>query len=216
MKTVGNLIKEARFRKNYSREKLSEITHIRVSFITAIENATWENLPEFSIVTGFVKTISHFLNIDANQAISLLRRDYPPKMKDSVAMLANDRQGPKTKEINKKFVWGPRLTFLAGILAVILIVLAYLGFQYKKFNSPPYLFVSQPTQNQKVTGFLLQVAGKTDPDATVTVNDQPVVLDSNGNFSTQIDLSKNTREVKIVAKSRSGKETVIMRSIINS
>ncbi|SRR6266404_4455755 len=213
MKTVGDLIQEARLAKGYSKEKLGEITHIRASFITAIEKADWEALPEFAVTLGFIKSIAHFLDMSENQATSVFKRDYPPKLKGFLDSARNDMNGPRSKEIGKKFRWGPRLTFLAGVLIVISIVLGYLGFQYRKFNMPPSLTVSEPTQNQVITGSFLTVKGKTDSDAVVLVNDQPVTIDGSGYFSTQIDVAKSTAYVKVTAKSRGGKVTIISRTI---
>jgi transcriptional regulator with XRE-family HTH domain len=209
MQTVGNLIKEARFRKGYSRQKLGELTHIKTNFITAIETANWEELPDFNIVLGFVKVITHFLNINELQAVSIFRREYPTSILSSRRLVVH--QG--LKGIGKRFIWGPRFTFLAGVLIVILVVLFYLGFQYKKFSAPPTLLIIEPKESQIISSNTLQVNGKTDPDVTITVNNQPVIVNSDGSFSDQIDVNKNMTEIKIIAKSRSGKETVVTRRI---
>ncbi len=211
MKTVGDLIQEARLSKNYSKEKLGEVTHIRTSFITAIEKADWEVLPEFAVTLGFVKSIAHFLDIPENQATSIFKREYPPKLRDSIELKGTSDD--RSKEIGRKFMWGPRLTFLTAVLLIVLVVLGYLGFQYRRFNSPPSLTVNEPTQNEIVSAFTLVVKGKTEMDAIVLVNDQPVTTDSNGNFSTQIDVNTNTNMVKVIAKSRSGRVTTITRTI---
>lgn len=208
MQTVGNLIKEARFRKGYSRQKLGELTHIKTSFINAIETANWEELPDFNIVLGFVKVITHFLNINELQAVSVFRREYPTSLLGSAKTVNLPSKG-----IGKRFVWGPRFTFLAGVLIVILVVLSYLGFQYGKFSAPPTLLITEPKEGQIISRNTLQVNGKTDSDVTITVNNQPVIVNSDGSFSDQIDVNKNMTEIKIVAKSRGGKETVVTRKI---
>lgn len=203
MKTAGQLIRETRLKKNLSRNELGEMTHIRTSFITAIEESKWNSLPDLSIVTGFVKSISHFLDIDDNLSIALLKREYklPQLVKE------------KSQKYGKTFVWGPRLTFLLSIVIIIAIVVGYLGLQYKKFNSPPKLTVDQPVAGQKVQEGVLTVIGSTDQDATVEINNQPIVIESNGNFVAQIQVNENTTQIKVVAKSRSGKETVLSRTI---
>ncbi len=206
MKTVGNLIKEARLKKGLSKKDLENMTHIKSHFIDAIENADWERLPEFGVVTGFVKSISHFLDIPERQAVSIFRRDYP-------VILTNKTEQKEQKEIGKRFVWGPRLTFLFGIFIIIITVIIYLVFQYGKFNSPPSLVLYVPTDGQVVSVHTLEVSGKTDRDATVMVNNQLVVVDESGNFSTAIDVSENTKEVSVTAKSRSGKVTTVTRKI---
>lgn len=206
MKTIGNLIKEARLQKDFTKEKLGEVTHIRTSFITAIEKGDWKSLPEFGITLGFIKSITHFLDVDERHAVSVFRRDYPPKLIPTTKV-------NKEKEINRRFTWGPKMTFLTGIIIVLMIILGYLGFQYKKFNSPPDLIVNAPVENQVVRSRDLEVKGKTDPDATVTINNQEVVVGNDGNFIADIIISNNTVQIIIKAESRSGKSTQIERKI---
>lgn len=205
MKTAGNLIRETRLKLNLSRNELGEMTHIKTGFIKAIENSDWENLPELAVLIGFVKSIAHFLNIDDNVVVALLRREYKPLSQKGVK--------PKTKELGKKIVWGPRLTFLTAIAIITLIIASYLGLQYKKFNSHPILTVNSPQENELVKGLRLDVSGKTDPDATIEVNNQPVIVERSGDFQTELDVTGSTNEIKITAKSRSGKETIISRTI---
>lgn len=207
MKTVGTLLKEARLKKRYSKLDLGELTKIKASFISAIERGDWKNLPEFGVVVGFVKSIAHFLDVDEREAVAFLRRDYPP------SLITPSLKSGKQKEIGRRFFWSPRLTFLVGVGLILLIVLGYLGFQYRKFSFPPHLTIDSPKEGQVVTGSHLQVQGTTDADATLTVNNQPTVVDNTGHFSTQIDISEKTEDVEVVAKSRDGKETIIKRKI---
>ncbi len=207
MKTVGTLLREARQKNGYTREELSNEMKIKLPFILAIERNDWANLPEYGVLVGFIKSIAHYLDVDERQAVSVLRRDYPP---DPAQIGDHGKIGKK--EINRKFFWGPKLTFLSVICIVVLIVFGYLGFQYRKFNSAPFLEVDSPKENQTVTG-RLNVWGRTDPDATIEVNNQTATVDTNGDFSTEIDLTKDTKEVIVAAKSRSGKVTAISRKI---
>lgn len=208
MKTAGELLKEARLKKNYTRAGLGAESHIKASFIQAIERGDWEDLPEFAVVTGFVKSLSHFLDVDERLVVSTLRRDYPPEL--SAPASGKMRSA---KEISKKFYWRPRLTFIVGVGVVLIIVLAYLGFQYRKFNLPPSLVLNSPTQNEVLHNYTLEVSGRTDSDATVAVDGQSVIVDSNGNFTATVDVAKNTTMIKIIATSRSGKQTIVWRTI---
>jgi hypothetical protein len=60
----------------------------------------------------------------------------------------------------------------------------------------------------------LEVTGKTDPNASVFINNQPVEVKEDGMFVTFLDIGKETKEVEIKARSRSGKETVVKREIV--
>lgn len=207
MKTVGTLLREARLKNGYSKEELSEETKIKLPFIQAIERNDWGSLPEYGVLVGFVKSIAHFLGVEERHAVSVLRRDYLPDL------LQNKDRGKSAKKgLVRRFVWGPKLTFLALICAVVLIVFGYLGFQYRKFNSSPFLEIDSPKENQTVTG-RLNVWGRTDADATVEVNNQAATVDTNGDFNTEVDVTRDTKEIIVVAKSRSGKVTAISRKI---
>lgn len=204
MKTIGKLLHETRVEKRYSLGTVAQKTRIRREFIGAIEKENWGALPEFPVVVGFVKSISGSLGISTRQAVALLRRDYPPK-----PLPIN----PKP-DVGNKFSWSPKLTTLVGVGAVLVLILGYLGFQYVKFISPPSLEVDAPKENQVITSRNLDVVGKTDSDATITVNNQQALVGDDGKFQTQVSIFEGTTDVVIKATSRSGKETIIKRKIV--
>jgi len=204
MKTIGTLLKDARAKKRYSVARLERITKIRTDYIRAIEEENWNSLPERPVVAGFVNSIAQSLAVDQKQAAALFRRDYPPKKL---------RVNPKPDLLNK-FVWSPRLTFLVGIFTIIIAVLGYLTFQYLNFIRPPNLEINRPLENQVIEESTIEVAGTTHPDASVVVNNQPVIVEEDGNFLTEVEIYEGTNEIVITAKSRSGKETMVRRKII--
>jgi cytoskeletal protein RodZ len=203
MRTIGFLIKEARVRKKYSLEKLEDLTKIKTGFIVALEKQEWAALPDFPVLTGFVKNIAKALGLNEESTVAILKRDYPPK-----TLPIN----PKP-DVSDKFVWSPRLTFLVGVGVVLVAVISYLLISYVKFLSPPSLEVFEPRQEQVVTGASVKVSGKTTSDAVVTVNNQPFIVSDEGVFEGEVDVFEGTEEVVIKATSRSGKETLISRKI---
>ena len=64
-----------------------------------------------------------------------------------------------------------------------------------------------------ISGNSVLVFGSTDSDVKLTVNDQPVLIDDNGKFSTSIGVTDATTEVDIIATSRSGKINEVKRKI---
>jgi cytoskeletal protein RodZ len=197
MQTIGQILKSERLKKRIPLSLLEKKTKIKKDFLQKIENENWESLPEFPIVSGFVKNIASFLGLSTENINAVLRRDYPPKK-----LFVN----PKP-DIESKFMWSPKLTFAVCISVVILLVLGYLGLEYKKFVSPPNLIVNLPKQNQLVNDFFVKVEGKTTTDVSLTVNNQPVILDMEGKFQTEISITKETKSLKFKAVSRSGKIT---------
>jgi len=203
MKTIGTILKDARVSKNYSLGYIERVTKIKRSFVEAIEEENWERLPAFPTILGFVKSYATLLEIDDKMAVAVLKRDYPPK-KLSI--------NPKP-DIARKFSWSPKLTFIFGIVAILVVVFGYLAFQYSQFISPPHLSVDSPKENQVVSSNSVVVFGSTQLDAKITVNDQPVLIDENGKFSVSIAVTSETHNIVIKAISRSGKTTTISRRI---
>jgi cytoskeletal protein RodZ len=203
MKTIGQILKDARVKKKYSLKKLGDITKIRSEFIESVEKGKWESLPPFPTVLGFVKSVSAPLDIDEKMAVAVLKRDYPPKKLNI---------NPKP-DISSKFVWSPKLTFSIGIALAALLIFGYLGFQYFRFISPPRLSVESPKESQIVSGNSVLVFGSTEGDAKITVNNQPVLVSEDGKFSVSIGVAPETHEIVIKAISRSGKETIMRRTI---
>lgn len=203
MRTIGRFLKEVRLKKKLSKEELEKETKIKRGFIAAIEKENWEALPEFPVVIGFVKSIAKALGVNERQAVALLRRDYPPK---SLPI------SPKP-DVSEKFIFSPRITFLIGTAAISILIAGYLIFSYLRFISPPSLSVIEPRESQLVKEAKVRVLGKTDTDATIKVNNQSVLVDSEGNFEAMIEIAKDTSEIEIKATSRSGKETAVRRTI---
>ncbi|KKT66139.1 MAG: Ftsk/spoiiie family protein [Candidatus Curtissbacteria bacterium GW2011_GWC1_44_33] len=200
---IGRAIKEARTKKRYSLSKLEDVTKIKKDFIEALEKENWQDTPDFPVLVGFVKSIAGALGTSEKSLLALLRRDYPPK-----ALSIN----PKP-DVGNKFVWSPKLTFALGVGIIVVLLLGYLIFQYGTFVAPPSLSVSEPKEGQVITQRLVRVSGKTDSDAIIKINNQPVLLDSEGNFVAEIEIFEGTSEIEVKAQSRAGKETVVRRKI---
>ena len=115
MKTIGTLIHQTRKRKKYSLEFVEKKTRIKKEFIRLIEKEKWDELPEYPVLLGFVKTLAGFLQLNEKQVLALLRRDYPPRKVNI---------NPKP-DVEKRFSFTPRLTFFVGIL-----IFAFAGSTY--------------------------------------------------------------------------------------
>ena len=203
MRTIGEVLKEARVKRKLTFTKLEETTKIKREFISAIEKEDWEKLPEYPVVNGFVRSLAGVLKIDVRETLAKLRRDYPPK---------NLRINPKP-DVSEKYIWSPKMTFLVAIAVFTLIILSYLGYQYVDFISPPSLEVINPNEEEVVTHPLLIVSGLTEPEAVIKVNNQPVIVEEDGKFFAEIEIFEGTQVIEVKAISRSGKETTMRRNI---
>jgi transcriptional regulator with XRE-family HTH domain len=206
MRKIGLFLKEERTKKKLSLSQMERDTKIKKKFIDMIEKGEWNHLPEYSVTSGFIRTIAKKLNISEENAMAVLRRDYPSDVKE---LPINPKPDLKLRTtISPKFIM-ILLSVLAGLL-----FLGYLVYQYIIYISPPKLLVSKPIEGQEVLVGDIPVSGKTDSDVTLTVNNQKVLVSKTGDFNDKINVAESTKEIVFMAKSRYGKETIIIRKII--
>lgn len=207
MKTVGSILQEARSAKKLTLAQAEQATKIRLKFLEAIERDDYSSLPSVSYAKGFVKNYSEYLGLDSRMVIAFFRRQTEEIPKSSLL--------PKASETYSKTLL--QLTpgkFLAGIAVILVIVfLGYLGLQYSKINQAPSLSVDTPQNQLIVHERRVDVLGKADPDATVTINGTSVLVRGDGKFFDQVPLDPGVNKITIVATSRFGKSTTIVREV---
>lgn len=208
MKTVGGILREARITKKLSLEQAEASTKIRAKFLEGIEHDDYSSLPSISYAKGFVKNYAEYLGLDSDTVLAFFRRQTTDIPRSSLL--------PKREaaSLNKSFVQLTPGRFLAVVLVIlVLIFLGYLGLQYGKINLPPTLTIDTPTNQLVVTERRVDVLGRTNPDATVTVNGVSVLVRGDGKFFEQVSLDPGVNKITITATSRFGKTTTLTREV---
>lgn len=81
----------------------------------------------------------------------------------------------------------------------------------------PTLNVTSPTENFITNQSSITVEGTTNDvtssPVTVTINDEPVTVQSNGSFSKQIHLSEGENTITVIATDGAGKSTTVVRHV---
>lgn len=207
MKTVGLILKETRTAKNLTLDDIEKVTKIRARFLEAIEADDYSKLPSVTYAKGFVKNYAEYLGLNTGHILAFFRRQTRETPKSSLL--------PKQEEpLNRTWLQLTPGRFLALILiGLASLFLGYLGLQYRDLQNPPTLIVSEPKDNLVSTSPRLDVLGKTDSDATITVNNISVLVRSDGQFFDQITLDQGINHVVFVATSRYGKTTTIQKNV---
>lgn len=207
-KTIGETLKDERMKHRLRLEDLAKKTRIRASYLEALEENRFEDLPATTFVKGYIKTYAHVFGFDHKPLLAMLRRDY----KES----AKGRLIPREfiKPVLKKRARKSSITaVLVMLIAVFLSLFGYVGFQWYNLTKPPKLVVTQPKEQAVVSSKVI-VEGETLQDAIVTVNDQPVALQPDGKFHTEVIVpNEGISLFTIQAKDRRGKVSIIERSV---
>jgi len=205
MVRVGQKLYETRIHKSLTLEEIAHATKIRPEFLTAIEKGEYNKLPSPAYAQGFVRNYASFLGLSQKEILALFRREFDEKKAFKVlpdGMTQNDFPLTRVRIQQSFFVIA-----LAGIA-----LLGYLGFQYRSMFFSPMLVVNSPKQNAQ-TKDEVTVSGKTDPNATVLINNEPVLPNTNGEFTKNLTLFPGKTSITLKAKNRFGKETILERNI---
>ncbi len=207
-KTVGELLQEERLKHNVSILELAKRTRIRAEYLEALENNQFEKLPAATFVKAYIKIYASIFEFDHQPLLRLLRRDFKESAKGR--LVPQEFLTPILKR--RTFVTPITLT-VAALGLVFACIVGYIGFQWYQFQQPPEVTITQP-EDFAVVGPQVQVMGKTEPDAIVTVDAQPVSLQPDGSFTSEVSFVKEGIGTLVVeSRDSRGKSTRIERTV---
>ena len=208
MKTVGQMLKEARVEKRLSLQEVERSIKIRVPLLTAIEADEFHKLPSSLYAKGFIRNYAEFLGLSTERVMAFYRRQTKEVTKSSILpkSMAASLNPPLFQLTPGKF-----LGLVVGML--IIIFLAYLGSQYQRLNAPPQLSLTAPVNEAVVHEKRIAVEGKTESDATVLINGISTIVRDDGRFYELVPLDPGSNKITITATSRFGKATTIERVV---
>ncbi len=205
---IGQQFEEERKRKGLNLEEVSRATKIREDFLRAIEKGDFRALPSSAYAYGFVRNYAKFLGLPVEKSLALYRREFDEKKQIEVLPrgLANPNEYKRTKfKIGKSMI-------IIGIVFVLVAI--FLLFQYRGALFNPTLKIDTPKESQSFKTLSIEVSGKTDPDSTLTVENEQITLDRNGNFTKEITVFPGNTTITFTAENRFGRTTVVKRDII--
>lgn len=207
-KTIGETLKDERVGHRLRIEDLSKRTRIRVEYLKALEENRFSDLPSTTFVKGYIKTYSKIFGFDHSPLIAMLRRDYKESAKGK--LVPREFIKPVFKRRSSRTSITLVIVILIGVFSSLI---GYVGFQWYNLNKPPELRVFKPEERDIVSSNVI-IEGETIPDAIVTINGQPVALQPNGDFRTEILIpNEGISIITVETKDRRGKTNVVQRSV---
>jgi len=194
---ASDILKSSRLEKGYDLQEISKKTKIPCKYLEAFENSDIKNYPLEPYCSLFVSKYDSFLGMDAAKITSLFRRDM-------------DLKTDTSKPLKKQSIYlTPQFIFTMSVTLTLFIMFFFLLGRYLSFNKPPKLSVIWP---ESTTSLEIKITGKTDPNNSIRVNDDLIIVDSDGNFSKQIDISQSSL-VTVEARSPYGKKTILEKDL---
>lgn len=206
MRTIGQIVKEERLKKGFTLVQVEAATKIRTKFLAAIEADDFKTIPASPYIQGFVKNYSDFLGLPTTTIMALLRRQLKEQERQNRALI----EEPLT-ESGWKIT--PNKVIFTAVVVLVGTLLTYFFSQYRALHASPPLTVESPAADKVTKDETLAVFGKTDHDATLTINKEPVLVKDDGMFYKDIVLTVGTNTLIIEATSRVKEKTTIVRRI---
>lgn len=208
MRTVGSILKKAREKKNLSHKEIFQAIKIHPRFLVALEESNWEVFSSSVHAKGFLKNYAEYLGLGVDEVLAFFRREYDEK-----------KNNKKIKNIIKplsspRFVVTPGLVLAVTTVVFVTLFFGYVTYQYRSFAGAPILIVDQPQADLTVSDPLLNIVGRTDPDAAILLNGQEVKTSEDGAFSTHITLSEGVNTLNFVAENTLGKTSKVTRTVV--
>lgn len=208
MKTIGEILKQARINKNQTISEISEQVKIRPDYLEAIELNQFDKLPSATFVKGFITGFAKSVDVNPEQALAVFRRDFDQNQKGQIVP-----RGLVSPINTPSRIWHPRTTTAVISTVLVLLVGAYFLKQLIFLRQAPEITLYSPDENQ-TTSANIDVVGITDPDATVTINQKPIATNLEGEFKTSLNLSSGPQVIIVVSTDREGRARTLERNII--
>jgi len=208
MRTVGSILKKEREKKGLSHKEIFQIIKIHPRFLEALEESDWSVFSSNVHAKGFLKNYTEYLELNLDEILAFFRREYDEK-----------KNGKKIKNIIKplsapRLMLTPGLVLATATLAFVTLFFGYVIYQYRSFAGAPILIIDQPRTDLTVSDLLLNVVGRTDPDADIFLNGQQINLGGKGTFSTNITLAEGVNTLNFIAENKLGKTNKVTRTVV--
>jgi cytoskeletal protein RodZ len=207
MVKLGQRLHTLRLQRKLTLEQVAAEIRIKSSFLAAIERSEYNKLPSPAYAQGFVRNYASYLGLSRGEITALFKREFDEKRAYKVlpdSMLKTKEFPLQRMHIQQSLVF---------FVIIFILVVGYLFIQYRAAFLPPSLEITAP-KTDSTTSQEITVTGKTDSNATVTINDQQVAPSSDGTFSKQITLFPGSTTISIKATNRFGKVSTIQRNIV--
>lgn len=197
--TLSEYLSAIRKSAGLTLSEVAEKTGIKQVFLESLEAGNYFTLPADVYVCGFLRQLANMYGVEAASLVAQFKKEKG---------IFNQMQAKRQTDSHgwKNFL--DRLTITPKILTVALAIffvatsLVYIIWQVFSINREPALTVWEPVANQVVKTSFVKVRGKTDPGMSVTVNGQPVFVENDGSFETQLSLTSGPKDITVAAKNK--------------
>lgn len=202
MLTAAEMLRQERERQKITFQQIEKLTKIRKKNLEALERGDWHQFSSKIYIVGMIRSYGKFLKINEEKLLAVFRREYEQKEEMKFQKgIANKHLAPLAQSV-----------FKVVTLVVILIFIAYFGYQLAVFLSPPKIIIISPTKNTFKREEKIELVGTVDKESIVTVNGERVYQNKENVFTISIPLIPGENHVTIEVVGANGRKTIVKKT----
>jgi cytoskeletal protein RodZ len=218
MSRLGEILRAQREKKGITLDQAAADTRIREKFLTALEDGDVQSLPGAVYTKGFLRNYAAYLDLNDEELILLYHQE-----RGLVAEPKQTKRAYKTMQpIGKRsLVFTPAVFVPVAVLAVVVLFVGYLYYQFTSFAVAPLLEVSSPATDAIAEEGSFVVRGKTVPNGRVTIQVFPgpmtladIKPEADGTFSAPVALTLGANHIVVEVLDPAGKVSRVDRSVL--
>jgi cytoskeletal protein RodZ len=208
--SVSQQLKLTREKKNLRLEEVAAATNVNLRYLAALETGDYGLLPAGIYGLNYLREYANFLDLDYDKLLN--------KFKEEQRIYQSSEQHhlfARQTVRRKYFMAVPNVLKYASIAVVAVLSLAYLWFLIQNIFLPPRLEIISPAASETIVGKpTVVVAGKTDKETEILINDRQAMVSATGEFSEEVNLHPGVNTITIVAQKAAKKENIVTREVL--
>jgi len=208
--SFGLALKQAREVKNLDLSTIARAINVQEKYLQALEEERVRDIPSLTYGKYFLRRYAAYLGVSAAALENSLVNAH--RFLEQHNLVVRPKKGKhKTFSLRSHTLLIRRFSIVA---VITLCGIGYLSFSLAQSLQPPQLRITSPAQNLITHATELRVSGSTDSEAQVTVNDQNVAIDEEGNFSFQLSIQPGAQIIRVHAVKKHGLASEEERQIL--
>jgi transcriptional regulator with XRE-family HTH domain len=192
-KTIAEILRDERLKMDLTVDQVAERARVSQLHLINLENGCYELLPGEVYAKQFIKNLANFYRLSSTALISMYNKErgFHQLLLEPLAL---------TK---KKYYLGWLSSLLIKkiiISAICLLLLFYLTWEVTAIYRPPKLIVQAPIDQITTNEPFIDIVGATAKGAFLTINEQTVIINSDGSFKQTVNLADGLNKFIITAK----------------
>lgn len=209
-RTLGERLTRVREESGVGIEAAATAIKVHPRYLRALEAGDYAKLPGPLYAKRYLVAYARYLGVSD----ATIERAFEQEYAVASAVAPTRLHPPDQRRAHQRAWVTATLGRRFGLGLAIFAILLYLGWEAVRLLIPPPLTLTAPPEPFTTTVLSVQVAGRTGPEATVTINGDPTLVDARGRFTEAIDLSPGENILAVTARRSTGRTRTVFRHII--